>query len=104
MRFARVWAMRVPKSYPGKLLRSVGRKGTDVLEATGAARIGALQDFVSQDEADHSLRERETAGQMPENGSDTATHQAVLAGVSDFLVFRLMYVCPASVTVRRGNT
>jgi hypothetical protein len=62
MRFARVWAMRVPKPYPRKSLRSVGRKGADVLEATGVARIGALEDFVSQDEADHSLREQETSG------------------------------------------
>jgi hypothetical protein len=75
-----------------------------VLEATGAARIGALQDFVSQDEADHSLRSERQGDRCHENGSDTATHHAVLAGVSDFLVFRLMYVCPASVTVRRGST
>jgi hypothetical protein len=41
------------------------KKDADVLEVTGAAHIGALQDFVSQEDADHSPRERETAGQMP---------------------------------------
>jgi hypothetical protein len=69
MRFARVWAMRVPKPYPRKLLRSVGRKGADVLEATGAAHIGALQDFVRQDEADHILRERETGTDATKMGA-----------------------------------
>jgi hypothetical protein len=38
-----------------------------------------------------------------ENGSDSDTQRAALAGGSDFPVFRLIYGCPASVTVRRRS-
>jgi len=101
-RFALVWAMRVPKPYPRKLLRSVGRIGADVLEATGTARIGALRTSSIRTQPVIACGNGRQEDRHHENGSDT--HHAVLAGVLDFLVFRPMYVCPASTPVRRGST
>ena len=43
---------------------------------------------------------RRQRGTYNENGSDTDKRHAALARVSDFPVFRLMYGCPASVTIR----
>ncbi len=69
-------------------------------KTTRAARIEALQDFVSTDEAD-GRRERKIAGRIRRKWGDAITRSL---RVLDFLVFRLIYVCPTSVTVRWVST
>jgi hypothetical protein len=93
------------KTISTQVVEISGKKGADVLEATGAAHIGALQDFFSRDEADHKPAGTGDSGtDATKMGAILLRITRVLAGFSDFLVFRLMYVCPASVTVRRGST
>ena len=97
--------MRVPKEHPHKLLRSVGGEGTGVIEATSAARIRAFRDFLGEDAADDRLRRQ---GNSATDEIAVETHIVILAmmylpAFSDFLVFRLRCVGPASASVSAGS-
>jgi hypothetical protein len=97
--------MRVPKEHPHKLLKSVGGEGTGVIPATDIARIRAFRDFLSEDEADDRLRRQGNSGT---DKIALETHIVILAmmylpAFSDFLVFRLTCVGPASASVCAGS-
>ena len=95
----------MPKEHPRKLLRSLGGEGTGVIAATSVARIRAFRDFLREDEADDRLRRQGNSGT---DEIAVETHIVILAmmylpAFSDFLVFRLTFVGPASAGVCAGS-
>ena len=96
--------MRVPKEYPHKLLKSLGGEGASDIPATDVARIRAFRDFLGRTKLMIDCGGRKWwDGRIAVETHIVILAMMYLAGFSDFLVFRLTCVGPASATVCAGN-
>ena len=93
------------KRTPTQVVEISGEEVAGVIQATDVARIRAIRDFLSEDEADDRLRRQGNSGT---DEIAVETHIVILAmmylpAFSDFLVFRLTCVGPASAGVCAGS-
>ena len=93
------------KRTPTQVVEISGEEVAGVIQATDVARIRAFRDFLREDEADDRLRRQGNSGT---DEIAVETHIVILAmmylpAFSDFLVFRLTCVGPASAGVCAGS-
>ena len=91
------------KTTPTQVIEISGEEVAGVIQATDVARMRALQEFLSEDEADDRRRGGKQRNGCRENSERNRGKSHRACQFSDFLVFRLKCEGPASATVYAGS-